>query len=88
MKDSPATSREHCSGTASLSFAALNRINGLTFHRVNWGGLQRGSKRAMRGFVYAGVDGERLILISGQSTESDHNQALLAEAATLTFRKK
>ena len=62
-------------------------VNGLTFHRVNWFGLERKSKNAMQGFVYAARDGDRLILIAGQTTETDRTPILLAESAALTFHK-
>jgi peroxiredoxin len=62
-------------------------VQGLIFYRVNWSGIERGDKRPVAGFVYAAVDGDTLIEIAGRTTEANHSELLLADAAALTFRK-
>ena len=65
------------------------QINGMTFMRAYWSGIDADKQWKMHGFIYASKDGSVFILLSSQDVEPNHEQALkVAEASVLTFRKK
>jgi hypothetical protein len=67
--------------------AQRGEVNDLTFYRAIWHGLEKEGRQRAHGFEYAGRDGETLIRVSGRGPQLDGGALLLAEAATLTFRK-
>jgi hypothetical protein len=65
------------------------QVNGLTFVRTYWSGIDPARQGKLHGFMYAAKEGSTLITLSSQDVELHHERALkLAEAAALTFKKK
>ncbi len=65
------------------------QVNGMTFVRSYWSGIDPEKQAKMHGFMYATKDSSTLIHLSSQDVEPHYEHALkLAEAAVLTFKKK
>ncbi len=66
----------------------VGQVNGLTFIRARWSGIEPNSGVRMHGFMYIAIDGRNIIQLSSQDVEPHHDRALrLAEASALTFNK-
>ena len=64
-------------------------VNGMTFERVYWQGVDTATEQPMSGFLYVAKDGNAILQIASQDVAAHTKNALpLAEAAALTFRKK
>jgi hypothetical protein len=64
------------------------QVNGMTFVRSYWSGIDPESQAKMHGFMYATRDGSTFIHLSSQDVEPHRAHTLkLAEAAVLTLKK-
>lgn len=62
-------------------------VNGVSFRRARWSGINTQIGLKMHGFNYVTVVGNQVIQVSSQDVEPHHEQALkLAEASILTFQ--
>lgn len=62
-------------------------IDGRTFLRAYWSGLEPNKKKMMHGFCYTTVEGKDLVMISGQDFEPFCKETVAqSEAAALTYR--
>lgn len=69
--------------------AERGKVNGMTFVRARWSGMEITTEKKMRGFNYVTIDNGKLVQISSQDVEPHDKEALeIAEAAALTFLKK
>ena len=66
----------------------LGKLGGIAFARIRWTGTEPNTKMKMRGFIFAAIDGDKVIQISSQDVEPGAEKPLaLAEASALTFKK-
>jgi hypothetical protein len=64
-------------------------VNGLSFVRMRWSGVNPAQNMEMRGVLYVARDGNTLIQMASQDPTAHSKQTLaLAEAAVLTFKQK
>lgn len=64
-------------------------VNGLSFVRARWSGVEQTTGSKMRGFMYVTIDQGRIIQISSQDVELYADESLkITETAALTFRKQ
>ena len=64
-------------------------VNGLSFIRARWRGVNPTTGRIMHGFNYVTIKDRKVIQISSQDLEPHNKEGLdLAEAAALTFKKR
>lgn len=62
-------------------------INGLTFLRADWEGLEPNLELKMHGFNLVTIDNQFIVQLSSQDVEPHHKQGLqLAETAIATFK--
>jgi len=65
------------------------KVNGMTFVRSRWSGVDMNTGKKMRGFSYVTINNGELVQISSQDVEpNDKGDLEIAEAAALTFIKK
>lgn len=67
--------------------ARKQEINGLTFLRADWEGIETKSELKMHGFNLATIDRQFVVQLSSQDVEPHHTKGLqLAEASIATFK--
>jgi hypothetical protein len=67
----------------------IGQVNGVTFGRVRWSGIDPATGARTHGFIYVSAEGRSPIELSAHDVEPHHETALkVAEASALTFRKR